>query len=97
MKYKFSTLKEIFDTVPPDKLELCMTEIGRGLAYAAQTRALINAAAGDVEAVDFSGECVWIDDGLRNVDVTVLDKDGGELMRLHTEPGSSPTSPPDAI
>ncbi len=64
--YKLTTIKDIFDKVPADRIETCCKELGAGLA---QTAAMRDFAIelGKANGIDPNGEMpdefTWIDDG----------------------------------
>jgi hypothetical protein len=65
--YKFSTFQQLFDRVPSDKIELCLTEIGAAFAMAKKPLEMAAEAAGIILDEDVTltlpDEFEWIDDG----------------------------------
>lgn len=81
--YALTTLRDVFEQVPADKIELCMREIAEGMAVAKATMELLTAAAdaihpGATALVEWPVTVDWIDDGKGQIgcDFTV----NGETM-----------------
>lgn len=95
MEYKLTTINDIFDKVPADKIELCCKELGIALSQAAIVRNLviigaeaqgITIAKGDI--VTLKDEHVWIDDDKGTVDMT-FSCNGIEVVSVHTSTDTS--------
>lgn len=82
-KYKLTTLRDVYEKVPAEKLALCMREIAEGMEHAKALEALMSAAG---ESLDHSSsvstiwpdECVWIDDGKEDKTIKVFGQESGE-------------------
>lgn len=82
-KYKLTTLRDVYEKVPAEKLALCMREIAEGMEHAKALEALMSAAG---ESLDHSSsvstiwpdECEWIDDGKEDKTIEVFGQDSGE-------------------
>lgn len=58
-EYKLTTIKDIFDKIPMDKIELCLDELKIALLQAR----VIKAAADTIgERFEYPGEITWVDD-----------------------------------
>ena len=71
-KYELTTIKDIFDKIPSDKIEACMKELTEAMIQAAIMRDISNAAVagmGNV-TVEWPVPVTWIDDDKGEVDVT---------------------------
>lgn len=69
--YHLSSLRDIFDQVPPEKIQTCLAEIAESMLHV-----LLLRAAGST--MDFPHVLVWNDDGDRKV-ITKLTGPDGEL------------------
>jgi len=90
-KYNISTIKDIFDKVPADRIEDCCRELGALLTQSARMRDLIGAmAASDGLEVDMSTAMVmpdsieWVDDGAGSLELHI-NCEGEELFSLKTD------------
>lgn len=81
--YELTTLRDVYEKIPADKLALCMREIAEGMEHAKQLEALMDAAAsGLADGVSVSTlwpvACTWIDDGKEDKTINVIDATTGE-------------------
>lgn len=92
MQYELVTIKDIFEKVPADKIQICMAEIATGLSQAAAMRDLFKHVAEHVseqEGIDGTAivKCpdvfTWVDDGKGEVDVTFT-ANGEQVMKTQT-------------
>ena len=72
--YQLTTLKDVFDKVPPDRIEACLAEVARGMVYAKHLGELAG------EPLAWQEPCEWTDDGLTNQTITVQDTLGGDVF-----------------
>jgi hypothetical protein len=85
-KYELSTIKDIFEKVPADRIETCMAEFAVLLRQSAFLRDNLAAFAG-VAGVDVSGKDLvkipdsfeWVDDGLGDLTLKVGTSDGTHI------------------
>ena len=82
-KYKLTTLRDVYEKVPADKLALCMREIAEGMQHAKALEGLMNAAAGALTpgasaATIWPDECTWVDDGKLDKTINIHDAQTGE-------------------
>lgn len=92
-EYKLSTLRDVFETVPLDRIELCMAEIAKGMVYARQLRDLNEAVT---KALDPRAEsdlvwpavCTWIDDDKGQTTIN-LASEGKVVARFTAGPDSA--------
>ena len=77
-EYKLTTLRDVYERVPQDKIEICMREIAQGMLQARGVQSILTAAAEAMEPgteakVEWPAECTWIDDDTGTVGVQVVD------------------------
>lgn len=91
-QYELTTIRDIFDKVPADRIKDCCRELGMILA---QTKALTELMAATAENVDFPGvfspdtvgigfPIVWIDDSKGEL-VTTVNAGDEEVLRMETK------------
>ena len=72
-KYELKTLKDIFDKVPADRLDVCMQELCQGIKQAQAARQRMEVVAQmlgggkDNVSAFWPETSTWVDDGLGNV------------------------------
>jgi hypothetical protein len=74
--YKLSTLRDVFEKVPPEKVRLCLREVAEGMEQAHALRDLVFGSAeelGGNAAVFWPDECEWIDDGKEDKTIAIVD------------------------
>lgn len=77
--YRFSTLNELLDAVPADRVEACVDELGVIMVKTAHLRGLIAAAAqledptAPVPSVRLPDPFEWIDDGKQQLEIKLGD------------------------
>ena len=87
--YEITTLQDIFDKVPADKIRECCAELGELLAATKATAEMMHAIASDAgvampgfgESFPLTYPLKWIDDGKGEV-ATRFTVDGDEVMRV---------------
>ena len=90
MEYQLTTIKDIFDNVPADKIELCMKELAVGIIQAKSMNNLFCKVAGALQgeqpdrAVEWPETCTWIDDDKGEIDLSFVGEDG-ESIELKTK------------
>ncbi len=86
MEYEITTLKDVFDKLPADRIKPCLHELAIAMEQAKAMRELLNATgkaiAGASVDVDFlwPETSTWIDDGKGTIDLKFLDHDRTELF-----------------
>jgi len=98
--YSFSTFQELIDRVPSDKIELCMTELGKAFAQAKQAVELIGMVATDL--ANANGETLlkipktperlihipevieWIDDDKGIIETGITTPTGERFMTINS-------------
>jgi hypothetical protein len=70
--YTLSTLADVYNTVPIDKILLCMKEIADGMLHAKRIEELM-IASGDVSELQWPRQCQWLDDGKTNCSIRIHD------------------------
>ncbi len=89
--YQFTTLQELFDVVPADRMRECFQELGEGLApmkkVAEVTTAMLKAMNPALEVPTSLAELPkpmeWIDDGKGEIRPTLHTDDEGFSLTLH--------------
>ena len=98
--YKFSTFQELVDTVPADRIRLCLEEIGTALSTAKATTELVAMVAADMAGkADFELPArvitlpeffEWVDDGKGEIESRLHHPDGdGEVLAVRVTKGAS--------
>jgi hypothetical protein len=93
--YELTTLNDVINKVPADRIRLCFDELATAfIAIAAMRDAMqISADAlglGDISsAINLPESHTWMDDGLGNVSVHCHDGDGAELFGIDINAGES--------
>lgn len=92
--YKLTTIREIFEKVPTDRIQDCCRELGTLLAQSKALAELIQTTAEGIGVED--GDLImrmpdiytWVDDGKGEITTRVCtDEDGDdEVMRLERKP-----------
>jgi len=78
MKYELTTLKDIFDKLPANRIKPCLHELAVAMEQAKAMRELLNAAGNAISCdsvdIDFSWPetMTWIDDGKGTIDRLVM-------------------------
>lgn len=73
--YKLSTLRDVFEKVPPEKMRLCLREMADAMEQAHALRDLILGSAeelGENDGVFWPDECEWIDDGKEDKTIAIV-------------------------
>jgi len=77
MEYKLTTIKDIFDKVPADRIEVCCKEIGLVLTQAKQVQEIAR-GIGELQNIDGSvilvDEFTWIDDDKGEIGIVLEPK-----------------------
>jgi len=86
MRYEITTLKDIFDKVPADRIKACLHELAIAMEQTKAMRDLLNAAgnaihedSGDIDFV-WPEKTTWVDDGKGEIDLKFTDSTGTELF-----------------
>jgi len=79
--YKFSTFKELFDTVPANRIEVCLKELVQLIVATKEIERKIYDKVKNDKTVDLSKPLVifpevieWIDDNKGNIDLNLICK-----------------------
>jgi hypothetical protein len=79
-QYKISTLKDIYDTVPEEKIHECMAELAqlmiqrKGIESSAKNAATFIGA--QIDAGGWPDSVTWVDDGKGEIITRVVDNEG---------------------
>jgi hypothetical protein len=85
MEYELTTIKDVFDNVPVDKIELCLKELAAGIIQAkSMNNIMCEVAAGVLgekpdAAIEWPETCTWIDDEKGEIDLSFVDEDGAGI------------------
>ncbi|MEY5098599.1 MAG: hypothetical protein RJA36_1318 [Pseudomonadota bacterium] len=83
--YELTTLRDVYEKVPADKIALCMREIADGMAQAKALEEFMSASAdaiapGASAATIWPDSCTWIDDGAEDKTINVHDASTDQNM-----------------
>lgn len=87
--YELTTLQDVFDKVPAGKIELCLQEIGEGLAESKAIVENLKNFMGDAwsdSMMTMKWPMTWIDDDGSNGNIQLFDKTSGDQLgsiKLH--------------
>lgn len=73
--YKLSTLRDVFEKVPPEKMRLCLREMADAMEQAHALRDLIVGTSeelGGDAGILWPDECEWIDDGTEDKTISIV-------------------------
>lgn len=84
-QYELTTIRDIFDKVPADRIKDCCEELGILLA---QTKATASLAGYPTECVAIDFPIVWTDDGKGELRME-LENDDGEGLTIETTIGKA--------
>ena len=85
MEYKITTIRDIFNKVPTDKVEQCMKELATGIIQAQSMNELFCDVAGALQgerpdyAVEWPETSIWIDDDKGEIDLSFVGDDGTSI------------------
>lgn len=95
-EYQLTTLRDVFEQVPADKIELCMREIAQGMVQARALHEILAATAealtpGQKAGLEWPIKCTWIDDNKGTVTVQGVTDDSEEpLFTLESRRATRP-------
>lgn len=78
-QYKLTTLQDVFEQVPVDKIHLCLRELGDAMVEAKRLSEVVKETAWRA-AFKWASPCTWIDDGKENQTFRFLDGESGEEL-----------------
>jgi len=91
MKYELTTIKDIFDKVPVDRIEACLDELAKIIIQSkhlnnsmCEAVNLINGSKPD-NAIRWPDMITWIDDGKGELIARVLTENNDELLKIKTK------------
>ena len=91
MKYQLTTIKDIFDKVPADRIKTCMDELAIAMQQAKSMSKLLEFGLAEVsgqkveDIVQWPETSVWIDDGKGTIDTEYVDENGTHLFDHHVQ------------
>jgi len=96
MKYELTTLRDVFDKVPADRIEDCLLELAVTMKQAKAMRDLLSCAGTAVSGepvstyMEWPERITWTDDGKKTIRLTFNESDGsGNGLVLETKLGDS--------
>ena len=81
--YELTTLQDVFDKLPADKINLCLQEIGEGLAKSKLIVEGMKALMGDAwrdDMMNMQWPITWIDDDGCHGEFQFYDKESGDKI-----------------
>ena len=84
-EYKLITLRDVFERIPAEKIELCMSEIAQGMVQARALNEILSATAEALApraecVLEWPIECTWIDDDKGTVTLHGVTEHGDEPL-----------------
>ncbi len=79
-RYELTTLQDVYDKIPADRIEFCLQEIGEALARSKMIVEGMKALMGDAwrdEIMSMRWPMTWIDDDGGNGEIELYDKATG--------------------
>ena len=80
MQYELSTLRDVFDKVPADRIVDCLTELAVGMERAKNMHNLWQASTGGRGGIAWPETVTWVDDGAGSLEMRYQDVDGAGLF-----------------
>lgn len=86
VRYQLTTIKDIFDQIPADRIEACLSELAVAMRQAKEIAALIGATAADLaeQEIDcqvvWPDSCTWADDGAGTIELKFQTPAGDNLL-----------------
>ena len=91
-KYPIRTLADIFNTVPADKIKICMAEIAEGMALASASCNLARrlqpelVGKSNAEIMPWPEMTKWVDDGKGECGFDCVNEAGAVIFGLRSKP-----------
>lgn len=92
-QYELTTIRDILEKVPVERIADCCKEIGQALIQSRYQLQLVQAAAvalGEeidmAEALRFPDSITWTDDDKGEIETGVVDGDGAQLLSIVARP-----------
>lgn len=82
-RYELTTLQDVFDKIPADKIEFCLQEIGEGLARSKMIVEGMKVMLGNEwrdEMMNMQWPMTWIDDDGSHGEIQLYDKTSGDKL-----------------
>jgi hypothetical protein len=88
-KYQLSTIKDIFDKVPLERIDVCLSELATMIKQTKALNETLKATAGAMgikvdDAIEFPEVCTWIDDGKGEVTLHLTAEHNSDLIATVT-------------
>lgn len=81
--YEISTLRDVFDKVPADRIVDCLTELAVGMERAKKMHNLWQASTGGSGGIEWPETITWVDDGAGQLELR-YGGDGGTFVERAT-------------
>lgn len=109
IEYQLTTLKDIYDKVPADRIGVLLRELGIAMHRAKTITELLGVTASSIAGskveytIEWPDVFTWVDDGEGTINVKVIDEDGNDLyntapvvpgVAVSSEPATADLIPP---
>ena len=84
--YELSTLRDVFDKVPADRIVDCLTEIAVSMERAKRMHNLWQASTGGAGGIAWPETMTWIDDGAGHLELRYEGEGGTFVERTTVSP-----------
>lgn len=95
MKYELTTLKDVFEKVPADRIKDCLMELSTVMEQAKAMRELLTLAGSAIAEkevvcdMQWPESVTWVDDGAGKIDLAYRDDSGVEIRQAIQMAGSN--------
>ena len=79
--YKLTTLRDVFEQVPIDKIEACLAEVAHGMMMTRMASDLLDCDA----RLEWPEVCEWTDDDDKTMELKFSDGQSDEVLTLTTQ------------
>ena len=88
--YKLTTLSDVFEQVPTERIAACMAEMANAMKMARLAGGLMHSAAaalapGGACRLEWPEVCEWTDDDDKTMEITFSDGQSDEVLTLTTQ------------
>lgn len=71
-RYELTTIKDIFEQIPPDRLSDFFAELTEMMLQAHSVKKIVDAAAQEGNLTQFGSTITWVDDGMQSINTTCV-------------------------
>ena len=88
--YKLTTLSDVFEQVPTDRIEACLAEVAHGMKMARITQDLLQSSADAIQSgatvgLQWPDVCEWTDDNDPAMTLNFTEEKTGDMFTLATQ------------